>query len=150
MTSVTKVLFSIKNRNVYTCTQQITLFTLYTSQILRFLRQKLALINLNIKSRTILIASISNKALLNLRINADPFTKVIPFRVWPIQEIKSSRDRTKDLAVYVPNRSASVAYEGGASPQAPLCVPSQRGGAPLILQSYPSLPFKALSDQVLH
>ena len=78
MTSVTKVLFSIKNRNVYTCTQQITLFTLYTSQILRFLRQKLALINLNIKSRTILIASISNKALLNLRINADPFTKVIP------------------------------------------------------------------------
>ena len=33
------------------------------------------------------------------------------------------------IYLYVPNRSASVAYEGGASPQAPLCVPSQRGGS---------------------
>ena len=45
---------------------------------LRPMPETYALINLNIKSRTILIASISNKALLNLRINADPFTKVIP------------------------------------------------------------------------
>ena len=149
MTSVTKVLFSIKNRNVYTCTQQITLFTLYTSQILRFLRQKLALINLNIKSRTILIASISNKALLNLRINADPFTKVIPAGYGQFRKLNRVEIEQK-IQLYTYRIDLHQQRTRGVRAPRPPYACHLRGGGSINITSYPSLPFKALSDQVLH